>query len=409
MLCSKATGLPLFEPTLYALTELRARNRASATLQQALRSIMVLYLALERLGVDLDDRLRDLKLLEPGEIDEIIRFCRLPLSALAPEEKLTALIAPKVMSLEKIRMGSTPGPCEEVSQDTAAIRLHYARGYLKWRLDNQLLKLSGTRNREAQAALSATGELALRTLENRSPALHSHQNVGQRQGLAKEALMRLRQVIDPNSDENPWKGRYARDRNRLIIRWLLDLGLRRGELLGVRIENIDFQSHEVRIDRRADDILDPRKDQPNTKTAGRLLPLSAELTQLTHRYITEHRRGIPGARKHSFLFVAAHTGAPLALSSMTKIYDVLRQKCPDLPDDLTAHVMRHTCNDEFSDLMDEQGVSEQEEKRLRSRLMGWSETSGTAAIYTRRHVQRKARQASLDLQKKLNRKGSYGS
>jgi hypothetical protein len=33
--------------------------------------------------------------------------------------------------------------------------------------------------------------------------------------------------------------------------------------------------------------------------------------------------------------------------------------------------------------------------------MGWSETSGTAATYTRRHTEKKAKEASLSLQSKL--------
>jgi hypothetical protein len=57
LLCRRSTGTPLFEPTVYAITELRAQNRASATIQQALRAVMVLYLVLERLKIDLDQRL----------------------------------------------------------------------------------------------------------------------------------------------------------------------------------------------------------------------------------------------------------------------------------------------------------------------------------------------------------------
>jgi integrase len=86
---------------------------------------------------------------------------------------------------------------------------------------------------------------------------------------------------------------------------------------------------------------------------------------------------------------------------LNKVFVVLRRKCPDLPDDLAPHVCRHTWNDKFSEDMDKAKVSEETEKKMRSRLMGWSETSGTAATYTRRHVQRKAREASLALQKKI--------
>jgi hypothetical protein len=40
----------------------------------------------------------------------------------------------------------------------------------------------------------------------------------------------------------------------------------------------------------------------------------------------------------------------------------------------------------------------EKEKKTRSQIMGWSETSGTAETYTRREIERKAREASLQLQ-----------
>lgn len=41
LLVDKTTGIPLFEPTLFALTVLRAKNRASDTIAQVNRSIKV--------------------------------------------------------------------------------------------------------------------------------------------------------------------------------------------------------------------------------------------------------------------------------------------------------------------------------------------------------------------------------
>jgi integrase len=185
------------------------------------------------------------------------------------------------------------------------------------------------------------------------------------------------------------------------VRWLLTLGIRRGELLGVRVSDLNFQTNEVLIARRADDPEDPRANEPNTKTRDRLLSLEEDLAVLTRRYVTGARRRIEGARRHDYVFVANGTGAPLSLSGLNKIFVVLRTKCPSLPDELSPHVFRHTWNDEFSAVMDKRQVSEETEKKIRARLMGWSETSGTAATYTRRHTDRKAKEASLALQAKF--------
>jgi len=57
MLCRRDTGLPLHNATLWSLTELRATHLASATIQQALWSLMVFYIILDELGIDLPGRL----------------------------------------------------------------------------------------------------------------------------------------------------------------------------------------------------------------------------------------------------------------------------------------------------------------------------------------------------------------
>jgi integrase len=80
------------------------------------------------------------------------------------------------------------------------------------------------------------------------------------------------------------------------------------------------------------------------------------------------------------------------------MFDVLRAKCPDLPDELTPHMLRHTNNDLFSKKMDAKKIPEHLEEKLRSQLMGWSPNSKTASTYTKRHVREQASEASLSMQ-----------
>lgn len=396
------TGIPLFEPTIYALTELRARSRASATIEQALRAVLVLYKFLDARSISLDARLDKGRLLQLGEIDDLARHCRLPLenhfdeSDSAPSRRPTI---PKPQSLEKARMCAGLTHRAEIDASSAAVRLRYIRDYMRWLATDRLLKLE--RSHQNRAALLSESEIVIRALSERIPSGANRDFVGRRQGLSPEALARLDEIINLACVDNPWRGTHARERNALMVHWLKSLGLRRGELLGVRIANIDFQANEVRITRRADDPTDPRPRQPNTKTHGRLLPLDDDLAQLTRHYVMHVRGRIAGARKHDFLFVANGSGAPLTLAAVDRIFASLREKCPDLLQDLTPHVLRHSWNDHFSELMDRNRVSEETEQKMRARLMGWSETSKTAAIYTRRHIQRRAREASLNLQKKL--------
>jgi integrase len=293
----------------------------------------------------------------------------------------------------------SPPPLPEIDSSSAALRLRYIRSYLGWLAGYRLQRAD--RSKPLYAALASESELVVRTLGQRMPSTVPKDFGGERMGLTPEARARLSQVIGPSSPDNPWTSAHARERNELMVRWLQDLGLRRGELLGIRIPNIDFQANEVRIARQADDPNDPRVRQPNTKTRGRLLPLDEDLAQLTRHYILNARRQFEGAKRHDFLFVANGTGAPLTQAAVDRVFTTLRQKCPDLPDDLTSHVLRHTWNDRFSELIDANRVSEETEQKVRARLMGWSETSNTAAT-----IQRRAHEAALKLQRSLRRAGN---
>jgi hypothetical protein len=63
LLITGSTGEPLFQPTLYSTTHLRAHGRATETIHLALRAVMVLQLVLDRLGVNLDGRMAEGRLL----------------------------------------------------------------------------------------------------------------------------------------------------------------------------------------------------------------------------------------------------------------------------------------------------------------------------------------------------------
>lgn len=397
-LCSRATGLPLFEPTVYALASLRSANLSSATIHQALRAVMVLQLVLDDLAINLTQRLQDGRLLELGEIQELVRQCRYPLESIVAAQDRGAK-SKVVPLLSKHGRKASGSEASLVDSDTAAIRLMYVHRYLKWRTTDHALRM-GASNPLRASFLEAAG-LSLDALHGTFPRASARTAHDEREGLADDHLSMLLGAIEPESEANPWTGAHPKARNELIVRWLLELGIRRGELLGVRISDINFQTNEVLIARRADDGADPRKHQPNTKTNARLLPLGERLSRLTRSYVQGPRRATKGARKHDYLFVANGTGRPLTQAAVNKVFEVLRARVPDLPQNLSPHVLRHTWNDEFSKLMDETKVSEEREKQMRSRLMGWSDTSETAATYTRRHTRRKAKEASIALQRKL--------
>ncbi len=396
-------GMPMFDPTVFALTEVRAKNLSARTLDNVLRAVMAFQLCLDARGIELDARLTDGALLSLGEVEDLARLCRLPLADLAalPAEIVVAA-PPKVASLEKARMKAQSSQPEQVSPAVAATRLHYIKSYIAW-LAAERLGRHGL-DPVVEARLRDAAKRVSEAIEARIPRKSGRAALHKREGLSDEDVAELLRVTDPHCPDNPWKDQHTRYRNALLIRWLLHLGLRLGEALGVRNDDIAVRQKEVTIHRRADDPDDPRREQPLAKTRARVLLLTSELLVQTQAYILNYRRLLPEAKKHAFLFVASRTGLPLTVVAAKKLFKELREGCPSLPKDLSAHVLRHTWNDAYSVKMDAAGVSPETEKQTRAYLMGWSPTSDTAAAYTRRHVRAKAGQVSLALQDELVKK-----
>lgn len=395
-------GLPLFGPTLFSLTEIRARNRATNTISNSLRGIMVFYLFLELNNIDLGKRLAEGRVLAMGEIEDLVRLCRLPIEeidSLSKRDHLVPISETNVVSLERHRQRLATGMCKEIVPAFAATRLRCIRDYLKWLVADRSSRLGASS--DFRSSLEVAGKLVVGAIDARLPVGDSRGYLGQREGLDSDSVKELLRVIDPDCFDNPWHDQHSRFRNELVILWLHYLGLRRGELLGIRVSDIDFRKGSVIVARRADDPNDSRKNQPNVKTKAREIPLSQLLQDKTEAYVIKYRSALPAARRHDFLFVASDSGSPLSIPSFSKIFNVLRAKCPSLPRKLFAHLLRHTWNDRFSEEMDRRNVGEETEKKTRSYLMGWSETSATAVTYTRRHVRQKAKEASLAMQGKM--------
>lgn len=398
LLTDVSSGLPLFDPTVFVVSEYRARNRSNATIDQVLRALKVLLLFCRARNIDLQERMLEGELLDLGEVDDLVAVCRYPMAEV--EALISVNSSAKrpqktgsVISLERFRMRQSKGPAQ-IAGDSAALRIRYIRQYIEWLANRSIL---GRRERNrCRETLICARDAVTEALDARVPSGKSLNGGQERLALDESDQTRLWQIIEFSSSENPWKGSHARMRNELMIRWMMGLGVRRGELLGLKISDLNFRTNEAFIARRADDPEDPRANQPNAKTADRHLPMSADLAARTRRYILEHRRQYTMARKHEFLFVA-NGGAPLSMRGLNKIFEVLGAVHPGLPR-VFPHLLRHTNNHNFSAIADDLKLDPEIEKKTRSQLMGWSETSGTAATYTRREVRRKAREASLRLQ-----------
>ncbi|WP_271007843.1 tyrosine-type recombinase/integrase [Paucibacter sp. B51] len=374
LLCD-AAGQPLDAPLLYTLTELRARGLSTATIRHAAQAIKVLLQTLAQQNIVLELRLMQGEFLQLHEVDLVVR---------------------------EAALAADPGaadPVRSISRTAAATRLHYMLAYLRWMGHCYLLRLEpqGTRYLELRDRI----DKACKAMHARAPSVGVRSDIDERQGLDEVAFKRVIMASTGSPEVRLWHRAHAEQRNRLILSWLIELGIRRGELLGVRVNDIDFQRNQVLIARRADDPSDPRPAQPLTKTKARILPLSDDLAAATHDYVMGERMRQRGSGRHGFLFVSGGSGAPLSIAGLSKVFAEMRRSDPALPAELTPHVLRHTWNDRFSLQMERLAVDPETEKRIRSTLMGWSMTSNTASTYTKRFVRKAASQAMLTMQEGL--------
>ncbi|WP_168404114.1 tyrosine-type recombinase/integrase [Erwinia amylovora] len=121
--------------------------------------------------------------------------------------------------------------------------------------------------------------------------------------LDKQQISTLMEIIKINSIKNPFK-ECVRIRNELIIDILLETGIRGGELLNLRIDDVNIKKCEIHIVRRPDSIEDTRIRQPLVKTLGRKIPISKDLSEKIQKYIDTLKSGKAkfNSRKSVFRF-----------------------------------------------------------------------------------------------------------
>lgn len=397
-LLNGASGAPDFDATLWVVTSLRSKNFASATIEQALRSLVVLYLILRNHKINLTGRLRAGHLLDPAEIEAIAKAARhktaaIVIEMLDLEEGGSRKATGRVCALERIRGDMTARDRDsDVEAETSAIRMGYIRAFLNWRANREILRATGDRKGDLIALRDAVDA----ELKNKTPTGSGRSTLGDRIGIDRESQTLLRRVVTPNDPQNPWTGEFIRARNQLIVNALLALGVRRGELLGLRIGDFKPQMQEILILRRPDDANDPRLDEPNTKTRDRVLPLSADLYQLVKTYLFLRREIVRGA--HDFLLVA-NTGDPLSKSGLNRLFRSLNE-VPELPK-VEPHILRHSFCENLADDLHRAGEGDVEILGYLRQQGGWSDTSDTPRRYTKRFAQERAHEASLSMQERL--------
>lgn len=394
-----SVGFPVKWPTKY-ITSMRRKNHSPQTIEKDCRCLMVLYTWALIRGIDLTKRFFYESFIDSNERSDLYNY-----SKKWHQSLLAELPENKIKNIEVIPFD------ENVSTNTHIRRLLVIREYLDW-LAQQRLDRIHVNDADVYVMLDKIRYDIRHYFTNNMPEKETESYDNLPKGMPNDEERFLFSVIEPGSDQNPWVNKVVRERNYVMIMLFFELGIRRGELLCLKIQDITFSEnindyHNICfIAKRKDDPKDPRKIKPRQKTSSRETVMSQKLANLLREYITVSRQslrqGFVRTLDHNFVFVSVEDGSPLSISSIGKIFSDLRS-IPGMTQDLSSHTGRRTWNDRFSARADQLNAeapnkfNNVNEKNARNALMGWAPNSEMGEKYSRRHITENA----LEYQDKL--------
>lgn len=380
-----ASGIPEWYPTLFSTSRYRNASKAPQTAWAALGAIRSLLWWAQRESIDLEARFRRRNFLTPIELESLAVSLSYPTTDLAHE--CAKLGRTRASGLENAR-ARAPKRGVKLNNQYVYSRLSYVAEYLKWIATHLVEREARCVDKMTADRISAMSEF----LSERRPLVRRRSGASAKQAQSpgeEAALLNLARAEHP---DNPFTALTA-GRNSVIIMMLNELGLRAGELLAIKVTDIDFHAQEIVIERRHHDDEDPRQYQPVVKTLDRRLPLSDELTSRLHHYVLSGRRQFPRARQHPMLFVSTRgsrsgrAGEPMSRQTLATVTSALSEKLPRGSQHVHPHRLRHNAASRFYRQLREQEIPEDRIERLLEAKFGWAEGSGTARAYIESEIQ----------------------
>jgi integrase len=329
-----------------------------STLARDLRALGLLYeWASQALGCDLDDTLEQCVIPKGRQLDAFISFLRS-----IPERE----------------------PANPSSLATLAIKAVAVRAFLSWAADPRNQGLS--RSKSPQEIVDELGRL--RAVFG---PFTKHSGASERiSPLDPSQVERVLSVIGPVRDSqgrcmvplsfaatNPYRP-HGQLRNWLMFAIALQCGLRRGELLKVRIDDIPKPNDPgLKVRRRPHDRSDTRRHRPRVKTSERVIPISAEISVGLRAYLSSP----PPMGRHSgrtpYLFVSKE-GHPLSIPAADEIPQIASHHA-NVPG-FSWHSLRHTWAEGLADELLTECPEDQALAFIRE-LGGWKRNSDVPMHY----------------------------
>jgi integrase len=318
----------------------------------------------EAAGFDLDDRLTGGRTLQNREIESLARSFR----------------------------GNTSA--QEV--DTGAFDRHLAivEDFLKWSLDSE--NRGGRRSLDLAQLAQERNRIGLILRSLRSGA-HASDRI---EPLEEAEIRAIRNSIGPRRDAQGILSfpevfsAHTRLRNWLMFEMALELGIRRGELLKLRLDSLPRGSDDgIRVLRRPDDPHDSRSKEPAVKTAERVIPASRNLLTAIRAYLTYPRPLGRVSGRSPYLFVA-RSGSPVSMDTADDVIAAIGKHSGVSP--LSWHRLRHT----WAERMAEAFAGQPNGMDRLVYLGGWTNPH-SATRYIQRALARQAKEAVRSYHRKL--------
>lgn len=378
VLLYEASYQPVVLVVRYIVDE-RRENKQAGTIARDVRVLRWFYEWCDKARIRVEQRLRRGDLLTKAEVTSFCRYLRAYRHANVSGS---------------IELHSTSQRSGVMSPETFNSYIGVVQDFLLWAAYEFIP--TATPERSVRETLRFALDRLRRSFRSN---LKAGKSIPNRCGLSAEEIEKVRFVIDPGATANPFK-KCVRFRNWLIFELMLATGIRRGELLKLKLQHLPVGSKTtLSVIRAPDDKADPRRHEPQVKTRIREIPLHKSLARMLWRYVQQHRH--TRDRFQTYLFTGTR-GGPMSSGAINWIFSSLvRTRLSNLSRELSPHTMRHTYNEQLVKLAESLGYTQKQTEEMQRYLNGWSDISEMPTRYTRRIIETRAMEIAENYQCQL--------
>jgi integrase len=199
---------------------------------------------------------------------------------------------------------------------------------------------------------------------------------------------------------------YTSLRNELIVRLFLSTGIRKSDLLSLKINDcittrLPNGAVQHIVIKQNVVTEDPRKNVPHLKTLSRVIPISKDLANVIEQYKKVRPQTDEVKKQSPFLFLSSRSPyRPLSSDSINSIFTSIRARLPEL-EKLGSHRLRHSFFENLEKTLHKNGYDDALKTKIANTLGGWSGKSNTRLKYQKRATAEQCEQAITAMHNQL--------